>query len=227
MLSHILNITRGDKIAVVGCGGKTSLVECLAFENAAKKVLVSPATKIFPMRHENVILCTTKDACVAHSASVGVQCLGIGSKKLEALPLLLLEELAHGYDIVLMEADGSRGLLCKGYKDYEPVIPPFTNCTIGVVNILALGQVALPEFVHRLPEFLMQTGLKRGDGIHTPALAAMVARMMKDACGRAILVINGVTNPSLFEAAQKLAGMTEGIDTFVAGCTHKNTWGQV
>ena len=104
-------------IAVIGCGGKTSLIASLANEYRHKKVLVTPTTKMFPIE--------------------GIQCLGIlneASGKLEALKQEQLEAIIPQYDLVLLEADGSAGLPCKGWLADEPVVPAFCTHTIGVVT---------------------------------------------------------------------------------------------
>ena len=104
-------------IAVVGCGGKTSLIELLADRMRDKKVLISTTTKIFPPKMKDIVLFETLRQCEEHEPRTGVQCMGIlnsASGKLEALPDSFLAAIKSRYDIVLLEADGSRGLPCKG-----------------------------------------------------------------------------------------------------------------
>ncbi|MCL2398619.1 MAG: selenium cofactor biosynthesis protein YqeC [Defluviitaleaceae bacterium] len=244
-LSEILNIEIGDKIAVVGCNGKTSVIEILAFENINKKVLISPTTKIFFMAQKDIIVCTTEESCRMHYPVKGVQCFGIlqkavevgASQKLSALPLTLLESLAKSYDIVLMEADGSGGLPFKGYKDYEPVIPSFSSRSIAVINLQALYQPATKLCVHNLPEFLLQTGLQENDIIDEYAIVAMVcgkSSMLKSEFLRnkhSTLLMNGAVDEQHFSAAKQIANIIRmqylAIDTFVVGCTRNRTWRKI
>lgn len=164
-------------VSVCGCGGKTSLVNLLASEYRNKKVLITPTTKMRPLYDDDIQLCTTREMCISHAAQTGIQCMGIlnsSTNKLEALNETDLAEVASQYDLVLMEADGSRGLPCKGWTKQDPVIPNFTTHTIGVVSIHALGLPATEANVYRLPEFLTLTGLHEQDPITLHALASMI-----------------------------------------------------
>ena len=197
LLSSILNLVSGDKVAVVGCWGKTSLIKCLAHENGNKAV-VSPTTKMYPIE--------------------GVNCVGIPEPDGKLGPIPLNELAALPCDITLMEADGSNSLPFKGYRDYEPVIPLFTTKTIAVINMLAFGIPATEDNVHRLPEFLLQTGLKEGDIICPDAAASMLKVMLRNRKGQTVLLINGCTG--------KVSDIPvfDDIDIVIAGCTYNKTW---
>jgi len=188
MLTDELNITSGCVIAVVGCGGKTSLIEKIAAECKGLKVLITPTTKILRPEHRGtVLLCSTEEPsprvcgsieeCISHTPQVGVQYFGQYNEKtgkLEALPMNVLEELVPKYDIVLMEADGSRGLPLKGWRENEPVIPDFTTHTVGVVNLDVLGKPANEALVFNLPTFLSLTGLKENEPVTMQAIEKML-----------------------------------------------------
>ena len=172
-------------VAIVGCGGKTSLIKHLAESYQDKRVLISPTTKIFPI--------------VAGKAD----CRGVLNSltgKLEALPADELAALVLEYDLALLEADGSRSLPCKGWRENEPVVPVYFSHTIGIITMNALGKAATHEHVHNLPLFLSLTGLHEGEKITMQALQAMVCSpggMFKNSVGKRILFINQV------EAAQR------------------------
>jgi len=197
-LSALLDISVGSKISVVGCGGKTSLIELIAGDNRDKKVLVSPTTKMLPMKSDTVMLCDTLESCALHTAQQGIQCFGQYNDKngkLEALPEKTLSEISTHYDIVLMEADGSRGLPCKGWHQNEPVIPSFSTHTVGVMTLCALEKPATGENVHNLPEFLSLTGLNEGEEITKQALETMSCSpggMFKNSVGEKYLLVNKV-----------------------------------
>ena len=183
-------------IAVIGCGGKTTLIASLADEYSGKKVLITPTTKILPMTSEGIVLCTTQQKCLSHVPVKGIQCLGVLNQKtgkLEALRQDLLEEIIPYYELVLLEADGSCGLPCKGWLTNEPVIPPFCTHTLGVVTLNAVGKAANSDTVLRLPEFLMLTGLRPGETIDMQALSDMVCAengMFRTGLGRQSLLVN-------------------------------------
>ena len=177
-------------IAVIGCGGKTTFIESLANEYRHKKVLVTPSTKIFPMHGEAVILRKTEAECLTHRPVNGIQCLGVLNKrtgKLEALRQDHLDRIIPHYDIVLIEADGSNGLPCKGWLQNEPVIPLQCRHTLGIVTLTALGKAADENTVFRLDEFLKLTGLRQGDVITRQALTDMV-------CARKGMFHNSINN---------------------------------
>ena len=234
-ISALLDITTGSAVSVVGCGGKTSLIELLATQNIDKKVLVSPATKIFPITSPGVILCDTLQNCIEHVPQIGVQYLGIyntRNKKLEALPEQVLADMIQQYDITLTEADGSRCLPCKGWRDTEPVIRSFSTHTVGIVTMNALGKPATKKIVHHLPEFLTLTGLGEGDIITEQILIDMVCLpggMFKNCVGQQYLVVNQVEdkmttyNAESFIEKIKLQN-SERFKKLIYGSVHKNDW---
>ena len=187
-------------IAVTGCGGKSTFIETLAVEYSEKKVLITPTAKMLPIRREDVVLCATPQECASHKALKGIQCLGTlneNSGKLEALPPELLEKIISRYDIVLLEADGSRGLPCKGWLPGEPVIPRYCTHTVGIVTMDALGKPSGSGTVLRLPEFLALTGLQEGDAITTDALTNMVCAkdgMFRSGRGSQSIFVNKAEN---------------------------------
>ena len=195
--------------AVIGCGGKTAFIKSLADEYRHKKVLITPTTKILPMRDKNVVLCSTLPECRSHIPVNGIQCLGLlndKTGKLEALPMPLLEETVKHYDLVLLEADGSGGLPCKGWLPDEPVIPPFCTHTIGIVSLNALGKPADGETVLRLPEFLKLTGLRRGEIITVQSMVDMVCAddgMFHNGIGRQVIFVNQVEEDTAAAAARE------------------------
>jgi probable selenium-dependent hydroxylase accessory protein YqeC len=132
---------------------------------------------MFPMGMNGVMLCETLEQCAGHKPQTGIQCFGLhnnASGKLEALPENFLAEKVPSYDLTLLEADGSKGLPCKGWLANEPVIPPYCTHTVGLVSMKPLGMAATEDVVHRLPEFLALTGLKEGQAITVEAIEAMV-----------------------------------------------------
>ena len=237
-LSTLLEISTGSAVAVVGCGGKTSLIELIATLNSDKKVLVSTTTKTFPMISDGVILCDTLESSTRHKPQIGIQYLGQFNErngKLEALPESILADLARHYDIVLMEADGSRWLPCKGWYDDEPVVPSYSTHTVGVVTMDALGKPATKDIVHHLPEFLSLTGLCEGEIITEQVLVDMVCLpggMFKANAGQQYLLVNRAEDKTTIHAAKSFLQKvkTKYPDRFrrlVYGSVHRNVWCEV
>lgn len=235
-LTQLLQLHPGEKIAVVGCGGKTAVIELLAQQNSAGSVLVAPTTKIRLPDSEGAVVCTTADACLAHTPHTGIQYAGLANpatQKLEALPPAALAKMVEkGYSLTLLEADGSRGLPCKGWLATEPVIPPFVTRTVGVVTVWALGKPATEETVCRLPQFLALTGLAQGQPITLAALAAMVGApggMFKSKRGPACLIINQLESEESHRKATLLLALIEQnypgtIDGCLFGSARENHW---
>ncbi|MDR2923573.1 MAG: putative selenium-dependent hydroxylase accessory protein YqeC [Treponema sp.] len=233
-----LSIYNGSVVAVVGCGGKTALIGLLADRLRDKKTLISTTTKIYPPKMKNIMLCETLKECEDHEPRTGIQCMGLlnrASGKLEALPDALLAELIPRYDIVLLEADGSRGLFCKGWLANEPVVPDYCTHTIGLITMAALGKPAAETTVHRLPEFAALTGVGEGEAITTQALEAMVCApngMFKNSAGRRYAIVNQAED----EAAACLAKSflqtikekyPNRFEKLLFGSVHKNVWQEV
>jgi len=204
---NYLDIINGSIVAVVGCGGKTSLIELMADRLRKKKVMVSTTTKMFPPKMKDIVLCETLWQCEEHEPRTGIQCMGLmngASGKLEALPEAFLAALQPRYEIALLEADGSRGLPCKGWLANEPVVPDYCTHTVGLITMGALGKPAGENTVHRLPEFFALTGVGEGETITAAALEAMVCDskgMFKNSAGQRYVLVNQVEDDATAAAA--------------------------
>ncbi len=142
-------------IAITGSGGKTSLLVALANEYAKMgcSVLLSTTTKL---RHPNLFDYGSSDIHVdgslpkptAGEVSFFAQEDPDVSTKATAPDALLLASAATGFDVVLIEADGSRGLPLKYHRKTEPVIPPWVTQVIAVVGASALGRPLDGQVMH-------------------------------------------------------------------------------
>jgi probable selenium-dependent hydroxylase accessory protein YqeC len=231
----MLNISNKSVVAVVGCGGKTSLIELMADRLRDKKVLISTTTKIFPPKMKDIVLCETLRQCEEHEPRTGVQCMGIlnrASGKLEALPDSFLAKIKSRYDVVLLEADGSRGLPCKGWLADEPVVPHYCTHTVGLVTMGALGKPAGENTVHRLPEFLALTGIGEGETITAAALETMVCDpkgMFKNSAGQRYVIVNQVEDDATSRIALSfLQAIKEKypdrFEKLLYGSVHNDAW---
>ncbi len=191
-VSALLGLRSGERVAVIGAGGKSALIDRLAGENAERGVLIAPTTRI---------------ALAQVRERPGVRHLGVPQgEKLLAAPLAEIEAAAHGAALTLMEADGSKGLPLKGWDTHEPVVPSFATLTVGVVSARALGLAAEEANVHRLPLFLAQSGLSCCDPVDAAALARMISRCMEAcAAGRKAILINQAEDAVGIEAANAIA----------------------
>jgi probable selenium-dependent hydroxylase accessory protein YqeC len=136
--------------------------------------------------------------------------------KLEALPPDLLARIIHGYDLALLEGDGSRGLPLKGWAAYEPVVPPFTSVTIGIIPVTPLGEKVSEHIVFRLPQFVRLSGAREGQTITPAHLASVITGragergLFSAARGKKLLFINQVEDPARLKQARQVAAQLPG-----------------
>jgi|GEM_PF-800349 len=187
-------------ISVVGCGGKTTLIRMLAFHYAAEmKVAVAASTKMllpdgewsvegrFPDIHtpEGILKAPYTADCVR--LPVDHKCIDNNSGnitfytdrilpvgKISGFGSAMQSEADSHSNIVLIEADGSRGKPLKGWESYEPLIIYPTLLVIGILPMHVLGCRADSDKVFRMPLFTGLTGLNEGDIIDTDAYVIMI-----------------------------------------------------
>jgi len=168
LLYHMLDLENAHVVAVMGTGGKTTLIKTLArqaMEAApAKKVLISPTTKIYaPEENEYHHLMTyeREQKLGRVYALPGITYAGVffheeGTHrgKLAALDESLQQPLNAQFELCLMEADGSKGKPLKAWRDDEPVLPQGCDHLIICVPVTVLGKRIDDITVHHLPLFL-------------------------------------------------------------------------
>jgi molybdenum cofactor cytidylyltransferase len=189
-LRDALHIQRGDVVAFVGAGGKTSALFRLAEELRADgwRVLATTTARlasheiqraplaarltsgIMPLmirewldEHGFVLLYTYEDAEQREIA-------GLGSG--------MIAELVDSVnsDVLLIEADGACSLPLKAPYDHEPVIPPDTSLVVPVAGIDVLGQPLDDAHVYNAARIQARYGFPEGGEI----LPAWVAVTMRD-----------------------------------------------
>ena len=136
-------------ISVTGAGGKTSLISAWARELASsgKKVIITTTTHMFRpefMEEEGIKVIAADDP--------------EDPGKLTAPPDDIMAHLKDEADVVLIEADGSRRMPLKWPAAHEPVIPDYTDITVCVAGLSAIGK-PVTETVYRADE--MPETLKR------------------------------------------------------------------
>jgi probable selenium-dependent hydroxylase accessory protein YqeC len=183
-LTTALGLGAKEHVAIVGAGGKTSLMFALAEELRMHggRVVTGTTTKVWYKE-------ATRFACVIISRSdsawhekvreelekYGHVFVGQGvleSGKLEGIGPALAEKLYHDsvVDYLILEADGAAGLPVKAPASHEPVIPPSVTLVVAMVGLEAVGKDLEPEFVFRLERFKEVTGLVKGEKINSKAL---------------------------------------------------------
>lgn len=77
-------------------------------------------------------------------------------------------------DVILIEADGSRGMPLKAPDEHEPCIPKSSCCVIAVMGGHTLGAKVSTENVHRWSQFADITGLIPDATLQLSDLVALV-----------------------------------------------------
>ena len=130
---------RGHVISLVGAGGKTTLMYCLAqrFAERGMKTVVMTTTKI---KRPDQFAKTIEECRTCWAAGEYAVCgeeapeNKLSAPKEDVIAALLIEA-----DAVLIEADGAKHMALKAPAAHEPVILPKTDIAIGVAGVQVLG----------------------------------------------------------------------------------------
>ncbi len=207
-----------ELIAIVGGGGKTSLMFALA-RALPGRVVLTTTTRIFAAQIKlATAVCPSNDLSqLGSNLEKYGSCLIIGEvqgdKAFGVDPTLPGQLLARpDVDYVIVEADGSRMRPIKAPARHEPVIPPDTTLVIPVVGIDALDG-PLEKVAHR-PE-LVRSVIRKQDSVSSQRLSvADVAALLVHPEGgmksvpegaRAIPLINKVETAAQSQAARQIA----------------------
>ena len=189
--------------AIIGGGGKTTLLYALAKEMGADaRVIVCTTTHIFPPEHLPRLTTDSKGEIAAALAETNCVCVGTWNEtgKFSA-PAVPFEQLLRLADYIFVEADGSKHLPLKAHARHEPVVPPEANQTILVLGASGFGK-PIREAAHRPALYAGKLGVTE-DTIVTPALAARLLAL--EALHTRVLVNQAETKEDL-ALARGLAG---------------------
>ena len=207
-------------ITFIGSGGKTSLIWLLA-RNLVKeyqKILVTTTTNMYPPQpqagqYDHYFMGLPP---AGMEPQCGITLAGIyneSSGKLGSLVLAELGRLVPAYDLVLIEGDGSRELPLKAWADHEPVVPAFTDQTVGVIPLWPLGKAVSEQIVHRLPLFCALSGAQPGETLKTRHLVSVISgnkerpeyrSLFSSAQGKRVLFLNHREKTALTETCEDL-----------------------
>ena len=139
--------------AVVGSGGKTTLIRKLAAQYRAqgKKVFVTTTTHMWAEPDTLLTDCANEIIRVLEKTGYAMADIPEG-KKIRSLSAETYRTVCAHADAVLVEADGSKRLPLKYPNDSEPVIPSNADEILVVCGLNALGH-PIREVCHR-PELV-------------------------------------------------------------------------
>ena len=202
MLAEVLGVREGVT-AVIGGGGKTTLLRTLGEELARSgaRVILATSTKFRPFPGIKTVPGGEREIAEALGCAPLVCAAapwGESGKLAESpVPMARLAALA---DCVLVEADGSAGLPLKAHAPHEPVIPAESGRVILVLGASGFGR-PIRETAHRPERYAALAGCDIETAV-TPEIAARVIRA--EGLGDMVLV-NQAETPETRERARKLA----------------------
>lgn len=211
-------------LAFTGSGGKTTTSELLgrAATAAGHRVIITTTTKIrVPLRHAPVrSLDDVREALRSLGPALDPpEPLFAGDaasdgKKLTGPSLDLLEEMrrARVADVILVEADGSRGASVKRYRAEEPVMPLHVDRTCVLLGVDVLGADLHSPLVHRAEHLWPWLGLAPGERLAASDVARAIFLQPEYLdCGgpRVTLLLNKVDSPPLADNARALLAAFE------------------
>ena len=172
-LSEVLEIRRGVT-AVIGSGGKTSLIEQLAKElRRHGTVLILTTTKIWMPPSE--LVSVTASEAEAMLRERGMTYLGSPDRRLGKL----LPPSCNGWDTladyILAEADGAAGLPLKAHAPWEPVLPEKRTQIICVAGASGIGK-PISAAAHRPEIFARLCGARVSDPATPERIAAVLQK---------------------------------------------------
>ncbi len=242
-LHEALRLDDKQLVAVVGAGGKTTLMERLAADLTAqgRSVICTTTTKVW----EPAGLVVVTDDRQLASALAGLVAAGrvvtvaagrgfaqdSGDGRLRAkltgvlphVPQMMLD--LGGVSHVLVEADGARGRSLKAPAEHEPVIPPSATVVVAVAAMDALGQPLSERTVHRADRVAEILNAPLGSPLSADHVAGLLAHPQGGRKGvppaaRFVVFLNKVHNEATLRGARAIASRlaaTQGVDAVVIG----------
>jgi molybdenum cofactor cytidylyltransferase len=231
-LREAFDIRRKEVVALVGAGGKTTLMYRLATELAATgwRVVVTTTTRLRePAAGQVPAVLLAADAddllrCLPELLSTHGWVLvaaratrrlpSTGGRKLVGVSPDLVGRLAAqpAVDVVLVEADGARGRSVKAPAAYEPVVPASTTLLIPVIGADAVGQPLSRAIAHRPRRVAALLGLKRCTLLTPELLGALLVHAQgglksAPAGARVVPFVNKVEGEARLAAARQIAAV--------------------
>ncbi|MEG0863645.1 MAG: selenium cofactor biosynthesis protein YqeC [Clostridia bacterium] len=214
-LSERLRIPRGVT-AVVGSGGKTTLMERLACELSENARVLRMTTTQMRVPNGTVIFAEKVDACLLLKVKQAFeqQLLVTVGREAEngkiTKPLGSLDALFALADYVLIEADGSRGLPLKAPAEHEPVLCGKEKLVLAVMGATGIGR-PICEAAHRSRLYAALLHKQENEVV----TAEDAARVLMDANGqrkgvisRFAIVLNQCDTKQELQNAQSCAAQT-------------------
>jgi probable selenium-dependent hydroxylase accessory protein YqeC len=248
LLSSFLNIKPAQCVSIMGAGGKSTLMNRLADELIVLggTVVLSSTTNYHrpqSLQSEQILL--------THEVIEWPERLAVLARRWNRLLVLhheLGDAMVKGIDvaavrtiheqipeaIVIVKTDGARKRWFKAPNHSEPVVPPWSQLCITVVNREILGQPLTEALVHRPERVAELTGLHVGDPITPRAVGTVLTHPdtyapKTPSKARRVVYISHVASPADLVCAEAIAAYLDptGLDAIVAGDTPSGTFYEI
>lgn len=174
-IKQALDFARGDCIAFVGAGGKTSAMIALARE-ISKPVILSTTTHLGAWQAQDVdrhIIMFSPDEVESLEIEPDQILLITGlqddNNRLMAPNDQILQNIyarcKQENVTLLIEADGAKQRSLKAPASYEPVIPAWVDIVVAMAGMSGVGKPLDEKWVHRPEIFSELCGLRLGETI--------------------------------------------------------------
>ena len=239
-LSTFLNIKPSQCVSIMGAGGKSTLMNRLADELIVLgyTVVLSSTTNYHrpqTLQSEQILLTgevpewPEKLAALARRWNrLVVLHHELGHAMVKGIDVAAVRTIHEQIPdaIVIVKTDGARKRWFKAPNQSEPVVPPWSQLCITVVNCEILGQPLTEALVHRPERVAELTGLHVGDPITPRAVGTVLTHpdtyAQKTPSGtRRVVYISHVSSQADLVCAEAIAAHLDraGLDAIVAGDT--------
>jgi probable selenium-dependent hydroxylase accessory protein YqeC len=229
VLSDMLKLDKYKNIALVGAGGKTTLIYRLAEKiRPVKKILVSSTTMFLEpheSRYDFIDYSYREDYSFDVMPENGIYIVCNGRTPDNNLLGLGREEVARlsgHFDNSIIECDYSMGRPLKGFRQSEAGVPDPTDITVGVLDIEALGLEIKSDNIFHLDRFIEITGSRIYSMVTLENLKSIVddpEGLFLGARGKRVLFINKVEKSIDIELMKRLVDIIDKnrLDMVIAG----------
>lgn len=198
----VLQAARREHVALIGGGGKTTLLHALGSQLGGSRVLTTTTVMGHDQHGDLPVVFPTSDGDVARAArnrAVIVWRRIEGQKAKGVAP----EDCDRWFDLVdhvVVEADGARQRPFKAPAPYEPVVPATATLLVSVIGADALGRV-IADQCHRPLRVAALAGCTPYERLSATHAASVLlhhrgALRAKPAGARLVVVINKVDDMS-------------------------------
>ena len=204
-LYEALEIPKGVT-AVVGGGGKTSLIDELC-RQLSGKILRLTTTRILPPKCPCLIDPRPSELRQAFEEERVLCIASYAERDKLALPAVELEPLLNMADYVLVEADGSRGLPLKAPNDKEPYLTGWEAMVIAMAGMRGLQQ-PIAEAAHRAERYaalIRKTVTDTASPEDAAAVLESDAGLRKRVSCRFAVVLNQCDTPERLQLGRECA----------------------